>query len=305
MTSCPTPRLRVLAGPSPLELTDISDLVNTGIPHPIESNRFCGRVVVHIKGFPVTAESEYFEREDRKGITWSIQMQGRFLHHHSADNILFGNTFDRPLQLPWGSGVALKFMHFIDPTLEHDLAGPKPWALSPLITTMPHLSHSELPFKDSPLPLFPPPAPESIKDDTKLLCKRINEGLQQDKSATNETTVRQSGFAMNGDANDGLQLEKTSKRRKYFADAKNRRQITFGPKDVLTTDFCYGFLSFPTLALNLPGGISFDLKKYWDGQPVRFVCVEREVKEDRDEDEDEAIEKEQMFWCVVVQAAED
>lgn len=77
----------------------------------------------------------------------------------------------------------------------------------------------------------------------------------------------------------------------------------------MTTDFCYGFLSFPTLALNLPGGISFDLKKYWDGQPVRFVCVERASEEDgvkdNDEDEDEDAEEERMFWCVVVEAAED
>ena len=27
--------------------------------------------------------------------------------------------------------------------------------------------------------------------------------------------------------------------------------------------------------LRLPGGISIDLLKYWDGQPVRFVCCER------------------------------
>ena len=70
---------------------------------------------------------------------------GRFLQHHSADEILFGNTFDKPLKLPWGSGAALKFMQYvqhsrcigrvidllfsyIDPTLEHDLGShTKPW----------------------------------------------------------------------------------------------------------------------------------------------------------------------------------
>ena len=35
---------------------------------------------------------------------------GRFLQEYSADDILFGNTFDRPLKLPWGSGAALRFM---------------------------------------------------------------------------------------------------------------------------------------------------------------------------------------------------
>ena len=35
---------------------------------------------------------------------------GRFLVPHSADDILFGNTFDRPLKLPWGTGAVLRFM---------------------------------------------------------------------------------------------------------------------------------------------------------------------------------------------------
>ena len=66
---------------------------------------------------------------------------------------MFGNTFDRPLKLPWGSGAALKFMQyvsdsplygacsglnnnpyssmcsFVDPTLEHALDSATPWAL--------------------------------------------------------------------------------------------------------------------------------------------------------------------------------
>lgn len=41
-------------------------------------------------------------------------------------------------------------------------------------------------------------------------------------------------------------------------------------------DFCHGYLEFsPTVVLRLPGGISFDALKHWDGQPVRFVCCKR------------------------------
>jgi hypothetical protein len=144
------PRLRVLAGPSPTSLVPITDFVNTNTPHLISSDVFEGEVVVNIKGFTDSKgrirDSEYFWREDRKGITWSIQVQGRFLLPYSADDILFGNTFDRPLKLPWGSGTAFKFMKYVDPTLEHDLTSPtRPWALSPLISTMPHFAHKHLP----------------------------------------------------------------------------------------------------------------------------------------------------------------
>jgi hypothetical protein len=45
-------------------------------------------------------------------IIWCMST-GRFLQHYSADEILFGNTFDKPLKLPWGSGAALKFMQYV------------------------------------------------------------------------------------------------------------------------------------------------------------------------------------------------
>ena len=38
---------------------------------------------------------------------------GRFLKPRSADDILFGNVFERPLKLPWGFSAALKFMKYV------------------------------------------------------------------------------------------------------------------------------------------------------------------------------------------------
>jgi len=133
------PRLSVVAGPSLDALVPIS--VNSGIPHNIVSDAFEGEILAYIKGFADEEgnQNEYFQREDRKGITWSIQTQGtsfalipvpltparpavltdgvaypgRFLRPISADDVLFGNTFDRPLKLPWGSAAALKFMQYV------------------------------------------------------------------------------------------------------------------------------------------------------------------------------------------------
>jgi hypothetical protein len=63
-------------------------------------------------------------------------------------------------------------------------------------------------------------------------------------------------------------------------------------QDVLTTDFCYGFLEFsPTLRLRIPGGITFDLLKYWDGQPVTFVCCSKQKMTD------------ECFWCICIEPA--
>ena len=72
------PRLSVVAGPSLDALVPIT--VNSGIPHNIVSDAFEGQILAYIKGFTDEEgndlQSEYFQREDRKGITWSIQTQG-------------------------------------------------------------------------------------------------------------------------------------------------------------------------------------------------------------------------------------
>lgn len=138
-------------------MATITDLVNTSKPYKISSDLFEGEIIVYIKGFTdengKVRDSEYFAREDRQGITWSIQVQGdssillflpnchlpndlhvsfcdesidflafetdhsneigRFVVPQSADNVLFGNIFDRPLQLPWGTGAVLKFMQYV------------------------------------------------------------------------------------------------------------------------------------------------------------------------------------------------
>ena len=80
------PRLRVLAGPSTTELKPIC--ANAYKAHPIKSPFFEGRIVVHIKGFPDedgnVLMSDYFERPERQGITWSIQVQGEFSRNAST-----------------------------------------------------------------------------------------------------------------------------------------------------------------------------------------------------------------------------
>jgi hypothetical protein len=72
------PHLRAVAGPSLEELVPIS--VNSGVAHDVVSDAFEGQVLVNVKGFTDkegnVLQSEYFHREDRKGITWSIQVQG-------------------------------------------------------------------------------------------------------------------------------------------------------------------------------------------------------------------------------------
>ncbi|KAI0916008.1 hypothetical protein AcV5_003465 [Taiwanofungus camphoratus] len=200
------PRLRVLAGPSVDELAPVS--VNSDVPVEIKSDAFEGRVAVYIKGFLDPSggpgDSAYFDKRD--GVTWSIQVQGRFLQPHSADDILFGNTFARPLKLPWGFGAALKFMSYMDPTLEQDLASPSmPWALSPLITTMPYLEHTRL-EGDAQAPPFPPRTP--VENKTPELRFASDEGAGAAAAAAAKSSAR---------------------RQSFFRDRARRKAVVFGP----------------------------------------------------------------------------
>ncbi|KAI6044038.1 hypothetical protein EDC04DRAFT_505183 [Pisolithus marmoratus] len=286
------PGLRVRAGTCVEGLQDITEFVNTGSACPLRSDRFEGQVAIYIKGFRNSrgqpSYSEYFQRPDRKGITWSVQVKGRFLQPHSANDILLGNTFDRALRLPWGSGLALQFARFVDPALEHDLTSDtKPWALSPLITTVPHFMHVRVDRVPGGQEEFPPRT--SISDDTSQL------GAASMSPAKNSRKGDQEMF----------RFRTPGERRKYFSKETNRNDLVFGPDDIITIDFCYGFLEFyPDIILRLPAGITFDLMKYWDKQPIRFVCGTRRGPSDGEKKEDDEPIAE-MFWCVEVVSADD
>ena len=64
----------------------------------------------------------------------------------------------------------------------------------------------------------------------------------------------------------------------------------------------------PSLSLQLPGGLSFDLMRYWDGQPVRFVCCERassSVFSSSNPAEEGRDPWGRIFWCVAIEVVDD
>ncbi|KAG5352005.1 hypothetical protein C0989_004197 [Termitomyces sp. Mn162] len=73
------PRLRVLAGTG-TKLAPITHLVNTTNAFSLVSDQFEGEIAVCIKDLTRQAKEDahnYFERPERQGITWSIQVRGK------------------------------------------------------------------------------------------------------------------------------------------------------------------------------------------------------------------------------------
>lgn len=75
------PRLRVLAGPSFSDLTPMQ--ANDDSVFDIKTDAFEGKITVYIKGFADAdgniGDSPYFKQEERKDVTWSIQVQGQYI----------------------------------------------------------------------------------------------------------------------------------------------------------------------------------------------------------------------------------
>lgn len=145
---------------------------------------------------------------------------------------------------PWRELDPADAPSFIDPTLELDLYADKPWALSPVVSTM-----------------------------TKLRMKKGPEaadGEQADQAVIEEDAL--------GIIPDVAHLaHDTPARRKYLADATHRAALALTPDVEVGMEFSNGILDFNTLSVQLPRpfSVSFNLLKYWDGQPVTYVCRRR------------------------------
>ncbi|CAB4407431.1 unnamed protein product [Rhizophagus irregularis] len=111
-------------------------------PYFINTSHFTGRICIRIKDF--------------KGIAPSVQ--GRFKENNlTADDIVFGNDFDKKINLPFGSSLGLKILQYIDPGLQADIYSDEPWAYSPLVYTMNKINLYEEPIikGDEWLPSWP------------------------------------------------------------------------------------------------------------------------------------------------------
>ncbi|GAA5959208.1 hypothetical protein JCM21900_004260 [Sporobolomyces salmonicolor] len=244
------PRILCKAGPS---LSSLQPVAVNESALPISSDAWEGSVSVRLKDYhgPKGHDGRKQPKEpfEKPGDTWSIAFEGRWKQDTDVDEILFGNVWQKPIRdyLPYGTSAALRFVRYVDPSLSCDLYADKPWALSPLFATLQSLSAQNVPA-DAPLPAF---TPSSFPEDLTPL-------LAGDPAAA---------AALHG---------APAQRRAHFAHEAHRRGLAPLARDVLLRgDFSHGFVDFATLALALPGGLSFSLAKYWNGEPVVFSCQRR------------------------------
>ncbi|KAJ1549658.1 hypothetical protein HK096_011206, partial [Nowakowskiella sp. JEL0078] len=281
--------LQIRAGPSieKLELINPNDEQN---PILIESSSFTGFLCVRVLNFngivpPNTSHipspnSSYFHGRNRR---YSIMAQGRFHERFNGNDIVFGLEFDDKVRLPSGVGLAIKIAQWLDPSLRADLYADKPWIMSPFVTAM------------NSLAVYDEASPEvwdgrSIEDTAKGRSNKVTPMggmpvILQNANGGIEKTAGVWSFhsRMIPEDTDGLFEENSpglvsyEKRKKYFAEEKNRERAVILPNKIYAMDFYDAYFDFNSISFKLPG-FSVNALRYFDGQAMKFIARSRDGK---------------------------
>ena len=133
------PHLEVNVGPDRFHMEPCR-LNDSRHPHEIDTEHFCGRVLVRILDAPGAKEGEpgreYFNDRSRR---FCIQIEGRFKQEWSGDDILFGSDFDKFVPFPRAPfNAGMRVARMIDPCTfyeEHPPSG-RPYIMSPYAACM-------------------------------------------------------------------------------------------------------------------------------------------------------------------------
>lgn len=133
------PRLEVKVGPDRFNM-ERCRLNDTKHPHEIDTEHFCGRVLVRVLDAPGARVGEpgreYFQDRTRR---FCIQIEGRFKKYWTGDDILFGSDFDMFVPFPRAPfNAGMRVARMIDPCTfyeEHPPSG-RPYIMSPYAACM-------------------------------------------------------------------------------------------------------------------------------------------------------------------------
>ena len=197
------PRLEIRVGNSIDTLYPIP--INATQPTAVQSDSFDGFISVHIRDHdPPSNLLDQINHDN----AFCIAITGRFLiQGMTTDDILFGNQFERPLQLPTGTSLALRFAHWFDPGLEANLYATKPCAFSPLVVTMNRLQ---------------------VRHDTLTVVA---------KESTHSVINEDMSCVVQG-------LTDATYRRSYFANTGHRRNVVVTPDQVWSMVFTNPYIDF-------------------------------------------------------------
>lgn len=242
MMRMPPPVLQVRISPT----GSVHDFVDFPVnddtrPFVVNTPLFTGYVTVRIKNYQgQPTPLPYFTQKKR---AFSIQVEGRFHHTYSANDVMLAADFEKPLKPPFGSSIMVEFVRLIDPALEVDLHSKQPKIQSPIMCAMNMMRQMPVPAGLKPNGLWP---------------------------------WRWGGQAMpleEGEFEDPLTGAPIS-RRKFYLNVQERSKALFRPDMIYSFDWFSPFVDWNTFDLQM--GLKLNALRYLNGQPVRFSLRTRD-----------------------------
>ncbi|KAJ3312871.1 hypothetical protein HDU76_002786 [Blyttiomyces sp. JEL0837] len=290
--------LRVRIGPSLSNLT-VYNVNEDSNPQFIDSPYFTGNVAVRVKNFrgvvpegkEAIADTPYFGTRKR---LFSVQVQGRFKHEHTAEDVVFGAEFEHKVNPPTGAWLAIKFANLIDPALITDMYADRPWLYSPMLCSMNivNVVKATNPIHDAalePLAAANPPlyAYENAREISMPMAEAVEKGVDGAGKALSkkpdevlgkwewggEVELKEENQLLLPDKvgeNTEFASDAIADRRRFFNKKQNREEMIFSPDYVYNLEIFAPFIDFNTFDLTL--GINVNLLRYLTNQPIRLIC---------------------------------
>jgi len=261
--------LRVTAGPKYTDHKPVT--VNSDAPVTISTSLADVHLFVRIKDFRTTAQqssssnsssntsldskanhSEYFSHPSRTGARFAISFSATPKKDINGNALLLGNDFDEPVKdyLPpfFGTGLSV-VKRFIDPGIEGDPYGDKPYLFGPLLSSANVMR---------------------IRSKSGSLDKSSGEPIEEGAVGEDAEKLRET-TGMPGVA---------GQRMKWFLQEDHRKHFVLQKDRTYDFDFYNGYLDFNEFSLKLPMNITFSVIPHlWDQEkipPLRFVLKDRD-----------------------------
>jgi len=236
---------------------------NTFRTFPINTPLFEGHMLVLLRNLPCAEQvrlNAYFEGYQRVSVNY---VQGRFKQRLPMDQVMTGQTFQRPLvNMPSQMliKVAFGFLRGLAPTLHADVTSVRPYILTPLISAAQsvHVALSRDAAPDLVRAAYRELSDEDMEDTRLIMADDGNKGPPH-------LSHNSDNYIMN----DNRARLSAANRRKAFKNTRKLRDKYFDPTHTYTFGFWQDLFDPVDYAVHLPFG-TFDVSTYMDGQALQM-----------------------------------
>ena len=238
---------------------------NTFRTFPINTAHFEGHMLVLLRNAPCAEQTRldaYFEGHRRVSVNY---VQGRFKRRLPLDQVLTGQTFQRPLvNMPSQMliKVAFGFLRGLAPSLHADVTNVKPYILTPLISAAQsvHIASSSDAAPDLVRAAHRELSDQDMEDTRMLMTDGGDGGGSGAQGRGSDNNINSWSHKTRLSA---------ASRRKAFKNARSLRGKYFEPAHTYTFGFWQDLFDPVDYGAHLPFG-TFDVSAYLDGQALQI-----------------------------------